>query len=260
MFKLLFLGDVIGKVGRVVLKEKLSDLKAKVIPSLTVINGENSAGGLGIEAETANEIFNAGADVITTGNHVWKKKEFHSYLDKHGDRVIRPENFAPGAPGRGWTVRDIGGVKVGIANLMGRIFMPDLVDCPFRAADHLLANELKDCKLVFVDFHAEATSEKAAFGNYVDGRVTGVFGTHTHVQTADERILPKGTAFISDVGMCGPAESVIGVETQQVVQRFVTGLPFKFETARTPGMINGVLVTADAESGRALSIERVLLR
>lgn len=257
VFKFLFLGDVVGRPGRVALNLRLASLKEKLHPDFTVVNGENSAGGLGIEIECANEILGAGADAISTGNHIWKKKTFRSYLDKNPDKVIRPHNFPPGAPGRGWLVREIAGIKVAVVNLMGRIFMTDLVDCPFRCIDALLSRELRDCDLVFVDFHAEATSEKAAFAYHLDGRATAVMGTHTHVQTADERILPQGTAFITDVGMCGPSGSIIGVEPSLVVQRFYTGLPLKYDTGNGDGEINGVLVTVDLELKRAIAIERL---
>ncbi len=261
MFKILFLGDVVGKVGRRALKDHLAKLKAETNPDLTIVNGENSAGGIGIEPGTATEIFNAGADIITTGNHVWGKREVYPYLDANAHRIVRPHNFAPGAPGKGvtfWTHSD--GTKVAVVNLIGRVFMPDLVECPFRAFDALEREELNGCKIVFVDFHGEATSEKVALGYYLDGRATAVVGTHTHVQTADNRVLPGGTAYISDVGMCGPAESVIGVDVDLVIEKFLSGRPVRFDVAGGPPIICGVVVCCDRVSGHAHSIERILLR
>ena len=261
MFKILFLGDVVGKVGRKALKEHLASIKARYSPDLTIINGENSAGGIGIEPGTAGEIFSAGADVITTGNHVWGKREVYPYLEANARKIIRPYNFAAGAPGKGVTFWEhSSGTRVAIVNLIGRVFMPDLVECPFRAFDAIERDELADCKLIFVDFHAEATSEKVALGYYLDGRATVVVGTHTHVQTADERILPKGTAYISDVGMCGPAESVIGVDVDLVLEKFLSGRPVRFDVAAGAPILCGVVICCDELTGRALSIERILMR
>lgn len=261
MFKILFLGDVVGKVGRRALKDHLAALKKDINPDLTIVNGENSAGGIGIEPGTAGEIFAAGADVITTGNHVWGKREVYPYLDANSHRIVRPANFAAGAPGKGVTIwQHPNGTKVAIVNLIARVFMPDLVECPFRAYDAIEAEQLDGCKIVFVDFHGEATSEKVAMGYYLDGRATVVVGTHTHVQTADNRVLPKGTAYISDVGMCGPAESVIGVDVDLVLEKFLSGRPVRFDVATGPPILCGVVVTCDPATGRAHSIDRLLIR
>ncbi len=260
MFKVLFLGDVVGKSGRNVLRDHLPELQTELEADLVVVNGENSAGGLGVDPGTADELFKAGADILTTGNHVWNKKELSAYLDKNVERIVRPENYPKGAPGKGWTIISRSGLSVCVINLVGSVFMTDLVDCPFAAADGLLSGEPGKADLVIVDFHAEATSEKAAFGWYLDGRATMVMGTHTHVQTADERLLPKGTAFITDVGMCGPYDSVIGFESDIVVERFRTGRPIKFELAGGPTQINGVLLEVDSGTKKAKSIQRVFRR
>lgn len=258
-FRFAFLGDIVGKAGRVALSALVPGLRSERQLDLVIANGENAAGGLGIDVSTANEIFAAGVDIITTGNHIWKKKEIDAYLQKHADTIIRPLNFPPGAPGNGladWKTPD--GFAVRIINLMGRVFMPDLVDCPFQAAEKLFTEQPPGIKCVVIDFHAEATSEKVAFGYHCDGRAALVAGTHTHVQTADEQLLPGGTAYITDAGMCGPVHSVIGIESASIVERFLTSRPTRFEVAKGPGMINGVLVVCDRESGKPKSIERIL--
>lgn len=253
--RILFLGDIVGRVGRRIVKEKLPSLIQSA--DLVIANGENAAGGVGLDAETTKEIWNAGVVVITSGNHIWHRKDAFPLLQAHPDRLLRPANYPEGTVGRGWTVVSApDGTRVGVLNLMARVFTNELVDCPFRTADRILDNELKDCAVRFVDFHGEATSEKVALGNYLDGRVTAVVGTHTHVQTADERLLPKGTAYISDVGMCGPLDSVIGVKVEDVVTRFVTAMPARFDVAKGRGLLNGVVVSCDA-SGGATSIERI---
>ncbi len=258
MFKILFLADVVGKIGRRALKEHLPAMKDEFAPDLCIVNGENSAGGLGIDPSCAGEIYAAGAEIITTGNHSWGKKTIIPYYEEHQDKILRPHNFAPGAAGTGcliWTSPK--GLKVAVINLIGRVFTGELVDCPFRMADDLLASEAADADLVFIDFHAEATSEKVAFGWHVDGRAHAVVGTHTHVQTADERVLPGGTAYITDVGMCGPYNSVIGVNTEAIVERFKTGRPTKFDVAKGDALINGVSIEFDEAQGKASKIERI---
>jgi 2',3'-cyclic-nucleotide 2'-phosphodiesterase len=253
-FRLLFVGDVVGRPGRHALAALLPRLRSEVRPHLTVVNGENSAGGFGITAKTASEIFDAGADVITTGNHVWDQKQFIEEISTL-DRVVRPSNFPPGAPGVGALVIPADGERVLVMNLQGRVYLPDLDD-PFRAADALLEAH-KDVRIVLCDMHAEATSEKAAMGWYLDGRVSVVVGTHTHIPTADFRVLPGGTAYVTDVGMVGPRDGVIGMERETVLRRFLTGMPSRFETADGVVTFNSVLVTISRPSGRAIAIQRI---
>ncbi len=250
--RILMIGDVIGKPGREAVRAVLPDLKREKSIDFVICNGENTAGGFGITADTASELLESGVDVLTSGNHIWDKKEIIPYLDE-GLPLIRPANY-PDAPGRGYLHQD----GVTVVNLMGRVFMASL-DCPFRAADALL-EQLKEeggSRVIIVDFHAEATSEKQAMGWYLDGRVSGVFGTHTHVGTVDARILPKGTAYLTDVGMTGPTDSVIGSDKDAVLQRFLTSLPQRLPVATGPCMLNAVLVDVDEETGNASSIERV---
>lgn len=257
MFKILFLGDIVGKPGRKAVSQNLPALRAELKPNLVIANGENSAGGVGIEAKLAEEIYSYGVDVITTGNHIWNRKDIFPYLDANSHRIIRPGNYPEGAHGKGFCIFEKENFKIAIVNAQGRVFMAELVDCPFKYMDQLFDNEIKDCDLVFVDFHAEATSEKIAFGNYLDGRASVVVGTHTHVQTADERLLPKGTAFITDAGMCGPRDSVIGGEVEKIIKRFVTGVPHKFDVAEVDGMLNGVLIEIDSVKKKPISIQRI---
>jgi hypothetical protein len=256
--KILFIGDVIGKPGRQALAALLRKVQEAHGVDLTVANGENAAGGFGITPETATDLLRLGVDVITSGNHIWDKKEVLGYIPKE-NRLLRPLNYPPGAPGYGSvvvTARD--GTKVAVLNVSGRVFMHDL-DCPFRATLAEIEALAGEARVRVVDFHAEATSEKIAFGRFLDGRVSAVVGTHTHVQTADERVLPGGTAYISDLGMTGPAESVIGVEADIVVRKFLTGLPERFETAKGPAQFQGAVVAIDPGSGLALGIERISL-
>jgi len=258
VFRIIFLGDIVGKPGRQVLKNHLSSIKQEFSPDLIIANGENSAGGLGIDPSTTQEILAAGVQVITSGNHVWNRRDFLPVLEREAHRVIRPVNYAPGAPGKGtciWESPD--GVKVGIVNAMGRIFMGDLLDCPFRMLDQIIANEFSSVDLIFLDFHAEATSEKVAMAQHLDGRVAVMVGTHTHVQTADERVLAGGLAYISDVGMCGPRDSVIGMESSAVIERFMSGRPAKFEVAGGPPMINGVVLDCEPKARKAVAIQRI---
>ncbi len=245
----LFLGDVIGKPGRRAVSQFIRNAHADFI----IVNGENLAGGIGITVSTAAEMFDLGVDAITTGNHVWKKKEMAHYLTQE-NRVIRPLNYPEGTPGSGFTVIKKGGKSLGVANIEGRIFM-NSIDCPFRAMNNLLRKD--NSVPIFVDFHAEATSEKIAMGWFLDGRVSVLVGTHTHVQTSDERILPNGTGYITDVGMTGPADSVIGMAKEGVLQRFTTQLPQKFEVGRDDNEAQGVFVTIDANTNKCTKIERI---
>jgi len=256
--KILFIGDVNGKVGRRMVAAHLPALRREHDIGLCVVNGENAAGGFGINAQNAEDLFAAGADVITSGNHIWNRKEA-TELMMGEPRVLRPANYPPGTPGRGLFVAKTPAGPAAVINLMGRVFMPP-VECPFREADRLLGELDGRIRIIVVDIHAEATSEKVALGWHLDGRASAVFGTHTHIQTADERVLPGGTAYISDVGMTGPLDSVIGIKTEIVVEKFLTGVPRRLEVAGGAGQVNGALVEVDPASGRALSIERILMR
>ena len=260
---ILFVGDIFGSAGRRIVSEHIGHVLESNAVDLCIINGENAAGGFGLTPPLAEEIFDLGADVITTGNHFWDKKELLDYLKVPADshdrprRVLRPANFAPNTPGFGvyeGTLRS--GESYAVVNLQGRVFMQQNDD-PFRKADELLKSIRS--KVIFVDFHAEATSEKVAMGWYLDGRVTACLGTHTHIPTADERILPQGTAFQTDVGMSGPYDSVIGVEKEAVIDRFLTGQPAKFEAAKGNAKMCATLVACDAANGRATHIRRITL-
>ena len=253
-FRLLFVADVVGRPGRNAVRACLPGLKAELEPHLIVINGENAAGGFGLTEPIVKELRSLGADVITTGNHVFDQREFVPQLAGL-DRVLRPHNYPPGAPGTGYCTLEADGERVLVMNLMGRLFM-NAIDDPFRAADAILAAE-PDVKIAVCDLHAEATSEKEALGWYLDGRVSAVIGTHTHVATADGRVLPGGTAYVTDVGMVGPRDGVIGVDKEAVLKRFLTGVPQRFEVASGPVTFNSVLVSIDRLSGRATAIQRI---
>ena len=255
--KVLFIGDIVGKVGRQAVSASLPGLVDMHNIDLVIANGENVAAGFGLTESLVQDLFRMGVHVITTGNHVWDKKDFVGYISKE-NRVIRPANFAPGVPGYGsilYALTD--GSKVGVVNLSGRIFMTP-VDCPFRTAQSEIERLQKDTKIIIIDLHAEATSEKVAFGYFVDGKVSAVIGTHTHVQTADEKILANGTAYITDVGMTGPAHSVIGIDVDQIIRRFLTGMPDRFETAQGKGILSAVVIDINPDSGKASGIQRLL--
>ncbi len=255
---ILFLGDIVGNPGRRVLKERLSGLLAEYPSDLVIANGENAAGGLGINAVIANELYSLGIHVITMGNHTWSKREIFNFIESE-PRLIRPANVSPAWPGAGiWHSQGSPGVLV--VDLMGQVFM-DPADSPFHYLDERLDKWKKEfgARIVIVDFHAEATAEKAAFARYFDGRITLVVGTHTHVQTADETILERGTAYITDVGMTGPVDSVIGMEPSTSIRRFVDHLPSPFEVAGGRAMINAIRMEADPMTGRAVSVERIRL-
>ena len=259
----LFIGDIFGRPGRTIVRDRLKDLVREHRIDLVLANGENAAAGFGITPALAEDLFDLGIDVLTTGNHVWDKREIVNYFesvdgDAHGParRVLRPANYAQDLPGRGIYEGKKKDVAYAVINLQGRIFMA-ANDDPFRAADRLL-NQLKP-KAIFVDIHAEATSEKIALGWYLDGRVTAVIGTHTHIPTADERVLPKGTAYITDVGMTGPYEGVIGVNKEQIIGRFLNNMPVRFEPATGDVRLSAVLVESDDGTGRARSIQRIML-
>jgi len=254
--KILFIGDIVGKPGRQALSRELDRLVDRYQVDLVIANGENAAGGFGLTAEVVKELFGLGIHCLTSGNHIWDKKEqvAHVLADPS---IVRPANYPPGTPGCGsMIVKTPGGVKVAVLNLEGRVYMKNL-DCPFRIADQEIDRLRQETPVIFVDFHAEATSEKAALGWYLDGRVSAVVGTHTHVQTADERILTQGTAYMSDVGMTGSFDSVIGIGKDEAIQRFLTQMPVKFEVPKKDMRINAVVVNIDENSGKALSIERI---
>ncbi len=253
--KLLFIGDVNGKVGRRMAAAHLRAIRKERGVDVCVVNGENAAGGFGINPSHVDKLLDAGADVITSGNHIWNRPETADFIVDE-PRLLRPANYPPQTPGKGVFVLESKKGRLAVLNLMGRVFMPP-VECPFREADALLREARREATMVMVDFHAEATSEKVAMGWHLDGRVSAVFGTHTHVQTADERVLPKGTAFITDVGMTGPRNSVIGMKTEIVLDKFLSGLPRRFEVGGGEGQLNGALVEIAPDSGKALSIERV---
>jgi len=253
-FRILFVADVVGQPGREAVKAILPGLKRELEADVTILNGENAAGGFGLTAKLVSELKAAGADVITTGNHVYAQKEFVSELPAL-ENVIRPANYPPAAPGKGWPVLHANGHVVLVMNLIGRIFL-DPLDDPFRTADAILAAN-PQAKIVFCDMHAEATSEKTAMGWYLDGRASAVVGTHTHIPTADARVLPGGTAYVTDVGMVGPRDSCIGMDKQVVLQRFLTGVPNRFVVASGVVTFNAVLVTISGSTGRATSIQRV---
>jgi metallophosphoesterase (TIGR00282 family) len=253
--KVLMVGDVFGEPGRAAIQKLVPRLREQHAIDLAVVNVENAAGGFGITPAIVKAFLEQGVDVLTTGNHVWDKKEIIPHIVKE-NLLLRPANFPDGTPGVGYVTVKAGPYRVTVLNLMGRIFMSP-IDCPFRKADEILASVGKETPIILVDMHAEATSESLAMGWYLDGRVSAVVGTHRHVQTADERILPGGTAYITDLGMTGPTDGIIGVDRAQIIQRFMTQMPIRFETAKGPAALHGVVVTLDPETGRASDIQRL---
>ncbi|MEW6002098.1 MAG: TIGR00282 family metallophosphoesterase [Nitrospirota bacterium] len=257
--KVLFIGDIVGKVGRITTRALLPTVVDRYKIDLTIANGENAAGGFGLTDKVVSEILSYGVHIITTGNHIWDKKEFVAQISKE-DRVLRPLNYPPGVPGFGNILYTLpNGEKVGVINLSGRVFMTNM-DCPFRVGKQEIERLSKITKTIIIDFHAEATSEKIAFGYFVDGKVSAVVGTHTHVQTADEKILPGGTAFITDVGMTGPSDSIIGIEKEQVMHRFLTSMPVKFETAKGEGIFSAIVIEIDERTGKSIALQRLQLK
>jgi metallophosphoesterase (TIGR00282 family) len=252
---ILMVGDVYGEPGRAAVQKLLARLKQEHAIDFTVVNVENAAGGFGVTPPIAKAFLDQGVDVMTTGNHVWDKKEIVEYITKE-NLLLRPANYPLGTPGVGHVTVKAGPHRVAVLNLMGRVFMP-AIDCPFRKADEVVAELRRETPIVLVDMHAEATSESIAMGWYLDGRVTAVVGTHRHVQTADERVLPGGTAYITDLGLTGPTDGVIGVDRDQIIQRFLTQMPIRFETAKGPAALHGVVITVDPDSGRATAIRRL---
>lgn len=257
--RILCIGDVVGKNGCEFLRKKLPSLKKIKSIDLTICNGENASDGNGITPSSADHIFTSGADIITLGNHTFRRKEFYSYLDEK-PYIIRPANFPKGTtPGVGYCKYDMGRVTVGVANVMGNSFMDNILDCPFRTMDKIL-EELDDCKIMIVDFHAEATGEKRAMGYYLDGKATAVFGTHTHVQTADEEILPNGTGYITDIGMTGPINSVLGVKPEIIISKLRNKLPERFDYADGDCKMDCVIFDIDDKTAVTKDIERIELR
>jgi metallophosphoesterase (TIGR00282 family) len=257
--KILFIGDIFGHPGRRIVKELLPSLVGEYDPDLVLANGENAAAGFGITPPLVEELLDMGIAVLTSGNHIWDKKEIYPYMNEHADgRLLRPANYPPGAPGHGlYLGRTRSGFDYAVLNLQGRIFM-NPIDCPFRTADTELAKIPPNVKVRIVDIHAEATSEKIAMGWHLDGRVTAVLGTHTHIPTADETILPNGAAYVTDLGMTGPFDSVIGIDKQTVIQKFLNQLPARFEVAKGDVRLHAVLIEADPATGRAVSIQRIM--
>ena len=253
--KIMMIGDVYGEPGRAALAKLLPKLRDQHRVDFTVVNVENSAGGFGVTQPIAESVLDLGVDVMTTGNHVWDKKETVSYIVKE-NRLLRPANYPEGTPGAGYITVKAGPHRVTVINLMGRVFM-NPIDCPFRKVEAILESVGGETPIRLVDFHCEATSESIAMGWWLDGKVSAVVGTHRHVQTADERVLPGGTAYITDLGMTGPTDGVIGVDREQILQRFLYQMPARFETAKGPTALHGVVITVDPDTGRASAIERL---
>jgi metallophosphoesterase (TIGR00282 family) len=257
--KVIVIGDIVGKPGRKALSASLKRLKEQHEAEFVVANAENAAEGAGIVPRVGDEILGAGVDVMTSGNHIYDKKDVIKYIENE-PRLLRPANYASDTPGRGvWLGSTQSGTPVAVINVQGRVFMPP-TDCPFKTADRLVAEIGNRASVIIVDHHAEATSEKQAMGRYLDGRVSVVVGTHTHVQTADEQLLPGGTAYITDLGMTGPYDSIIGVESHLVINRFLRGMPTRFETATGDARLCGVVVDIDERTGKAISIERLQVK
>lgn len=254
----LVIGDICGKPGRQAADRYIPELKKEHAIDIVIANGENSAGGIGITKKVFDELLACGIDIVTTGNHIWDKKEVVQFIDDEPN-LVRPANYPPGAPGQGYCIYPLGDKKIGVINLSGRSFM-SAMDCPFRTVDGIVSAIDGQCDIILLDFHAETTSEKMAMGWYLDGRVSCVVGTHTHIQTADERILPKGTAYITDLGMVGPWNSVLGVQKESVLRKFITGLPVRFDLAAGPNVFCGVIVYIDDQNGKAREIKRIMIR
>lgn len=252
--KILFLGDIVGSPGREAVKALVPRLKKTKELDFVVANAENASGGTGLIPKVADELFAYGCDCLTTGDHIWKRKEVLEIIDH--PYILRPANLAPDIPGKGHCVLNKNNLKIALLNLQGRTFMQP-IDCPFRKAREIIPVLKKDASVILVDMHAEATSEKVAMGYFLDGLVSAVVGTHTHIQTADEKILPSGTAYITELGMCGPYDSVIGQEKTKIIERFLTGMPKRFEVASGDVQLHGVIIEIDNATGKALSIERV---
>lgn len=255
--KILFIGDIYGSPGRSMLEEYLPTLKQKYKPNVIIVNGENSAGGRGITEEIYKQFLSLGVHAITMGNHTWDQKDIFEFIDE-ADYLVRPANYPAGNPGAGMIFINLNGTELAVINLQGRTFLPPIED-PFKTIDELITKAKKRTNLIFLDFHAEATSEKLAMGWYVDGRISAMVGTHTHVQTADERIFPKGTGYITDVGMTGPYDGIIGVDREIIIKRFITNLPARFKVAKGAKQLNGILFKINKETGKSVAVERIMI-
>lgn len=254
--RILFLGDIVGSSGRTAIEENITRIKAKYHPNIIIANGENAAGGRGINEKILKQLFQWGINIVTMGNHTWDQKEIFDFIGDYKN-LIRPANYPSGTPGIGYTILSYNSYKLAVINLQGRTYLPPL-DCPFQKADSLIKEISKETPNIIVDFHAEATSEKQAMGWYLDGRVSAVVGTHTHVQTADERILPNGTAYITDIGMVGPYDGILGMKREQVIEKFITALPQRFEVdADGRWQINAIILDLEPKTGLATHIERI---
>ena len=256
--KVLCVGDVVGSAGCEFLRKKLTEFKRENKIDVCIVNGENSAVGNGMLPQSCNHIFTSGADMITGGNHSLKRREIFDYLDNN-ENVIRPANYGDGVWGKGYGIIDKGAYKIGVINLMGRVWLEGHLD-PFATADRIIDELKKEAKIIFVDFHAEATAEKKALGYYLDGKVSAVFGTHTHIQTSDAQIMNGGTGYITDLGMTGPEESVLGVKKEIIIEKFRKGFTTMFETADTPPFMQGCVFTVDRDSGKTVGIEAITVR
>lgn len=255
--KILIVGDVVGRTGRRAFDCYTRELRRSRNIDLVIVNGENSAGGKGISRKALDELYRGGADIVTSGNHIWDNREIYGFIDDE-PYLVRPANYPEGAPGKGWCIYPFRNVNVAVINLAGRVFMPEM-DCPFQKIEDILSEIGNQADIFILDLHAETTSEKMAMGFYLDGRVQAVVGTHTHIQTADARILPKGTAYITDLGMVGPWNSVLGVKPDIIIRRFTSCMPVRFELAEGPAVYSALLVEIDTASGRAVRVERILL-
>ncbi|MBQ7479048.1 MAG: TIGR00282 family metallophosphoesterase [Selenomonadaceae bacterium] len=256
--KIMLVGDVVGRSGRRVFREHTRELRKDKGIDVVIVNGENSAGGKGITRKSLDELYHAGADIVTSGNHVWDKRDVLEFIDQE-PFLVRPANYPEGAPGKGYCIYPFKAKNIGVINLSGRTFMPAL-DCPFQKAGQILKEIEGQCDIILLDFHAEATSEKLAMGWYLDGRIHGLVGTHTHVQTADERILPKGTAYITDLGMVGPWNSILGVKSDIILEKFTTMRPVRFDVAEGPGVYSALLVETDDADNKVVGVERILIK
>lgn len=255
--KLLLVGDVVGRTGRKAFNRYTREIKKEKGIDLVIVNGENSAGGKGISRKSLDELYNGGADIVTSGNHIWDNREIYNFIDDE-PYLVRPANYPQGAPGKGWCIYETRSANLAVINMSGRAFMPDM-DCPFQKIEDIL-DEIGDQADIFVlDFHAETTSEKMAMGFYLDGRVQAVVGTHTHIQTADSRILPEGTAYITDLGMVGPWNSILGVKSDIIIKKFTTCMPARFEVAEGPAVYSALVVDIDTNTKKATSVERILI-